>query len=153
MMAIIDLAHTALACADMNASLRFYEKLGIRESFRLMNDDGSLMLIYLHIAGDRFLELFPHGPAESDRAGQNRQSFRHICLMVDDIETTVEDLRAANVTIDVEPKMGLDSNMQAWIRDPDGNQIELMQISEESPQRAIAAGTAFPASETLILAE
>lgn len=152
-MAIIDLAHTALACADMDASLRFYEKLGMRESFRLMNDDGSLMLIYLHIAGDRFLELFPHGPSEENRAGQDRQSFRHICLMVDDIEATVDSVRAADIAIDVEPKMGLDFNMQAWIRDPDGNPIELMQISDRSPQRAVADGTAFPASETLIPAE
>jgi lactoylglutathione lyase len=38
------------------------------------------------------------------------------------------------VTIHGEPKMGLDGNLQAWIRDPDGNVIELMQIADASPQ-------------------
>ena len=39
-----------------------------------------------------------------------------------------------------EPKLGLDHNLQAWIKDPDGNAIELMQITPESPQRAVADG-------------
>ena len=115
---ITDLAHTAFAAHDMDASLAFYEKLGLKESFRLNHADGSLMLIYLHIAGDRFLELFPRGP-EPD-AGRIH-SFKHICLATDDIVATVEHLRSQGVTIDREPKMGLDNNMQAWIKDPDGN--------------------------------
>ena len=61
-MAITDLAHIALACHDLDASIAFYDKLGIRESFRLLRDDGSVMLAYLHVAGDRFIELFPGGP-------------------------------------------------------------------------------------------
>lgn len=147
-MAILDLAHPAFACHDVDATLAFYEKLGITESFRLLHDDGSLMLIYLHIAGDRFLEVFPNGPAPEERPG--KQSFMHICLMVDDLETYVEDIRAKGVRIDIEPKMGLDFNMQAWIADPDGNKIELMHISPESPQVAIRDSSTFPSSNTLI---
>jgi lactoylglutathione lyase len=147
-MAITDLGHPAFACHDLDASLAFYAKLGIGESFRLLHDDGSLMLVYLHVAGDRFIELFPGGPSPEERAG--KQSFMHVCLAVDDLEATVEDLRAKGVTIDIEPKMGLDFNMQAWIADPDGNKIELMQYSEKSPQLAVASGTAFPSSEILV---
>lgn len=147
-MPITDLGHPAFACHDLDASLAFYDKLGIAESFRLLHDDGSVMLVYLHVAGDRFIEVFPGGPSPEERA--EKQSFMHICLAVDDLETTVEDLRAKGVTIDIEPKMGLDFNMQAWIADPDGNKIELMQYSEQSPQLAIANGTAFPSSEILV---
>lgn len=147
-MAIIDMAHPAFACHDIDASLAFYEKLGISESFRLMHDDGSLMLIYLHVAGDRFIELFPNGPSPEERA--SKQSFMHICLMAEGLEAYVEDLRAEGITIDIEPKMGLDFNMQAWIADPDGNKIELMEISPKSPQVAIRDGSAFPSSDTLI---
>lgn len=147
-MPITDLGHPAFACHDIDASLAFYAKLGIEESFRLLHDDGSLMLIYLHIAGDRFIEIFPGGPTPEERNG--KQSFMHICLAVDDLEATVEDLRAKGVTIDIEPKMGLDFNMQAWIADPDGNKIELMQYSEKSPQLAIVNGTSFPSSEILV---
>lgn len=139
-MAITELAHTALACADLEASIAFYGKLGLNEAFRLTRDDGSTMLVYLHVSGDRFIELFPGGPEPSTRAGKEAISFRHICLMTDDIGADVERLRAAGVTIDREVAFGRDSSKQAWIADPDGNPIELMQISSISPQRAVAEG-------------
>lgn len=126
-----DLAHAAFKVHDLDAALAFYAKLGLHEAFRLHRDDGSLMLVYLHVGGDRFLELFPGGPEPSpDRV----QSFMHVCLLTDDLRGAVERLREQGVTIEREPKVGLDHNLQAWIRDPDGNAIELMQLSEESPQ-------------------
>ena len=36
------------------------------------------------------------------------------------------------------PKQGADFNWQCWTHDPDGNKIELMQLSEESPQMKFA---------------
>lgn len=132
---ITDIGHPAFAAYDVEKTLSFYTLLGIQESFRLHKEDGSLMLVYLHVAGDRFIEVFPNGP-EPDR--ERRQSFRHLCLLTDDLGGTVETLRSRGITIDQEPKQGLDHNMQAWISDPDGNPIELMQLSEESPQREVA---------------
>ena len=130
-----DLAHTAFAVHDVETTLAFYDTLGIPEAFRLHRDDGSLMLVYLHIGGDRFIEVFPGGPAP-DLGRQ--QSFMHICLRTDDIHADVERIRGEGIPIDVEVKMGLDHNLQAWITDPDGNRIELMQLSEASPQRETA---------------
>lgn len=149
-MAILDIGHPAFGCHDLEVSLAFYELFGIRESFRLLQDDGSVRLVYLHIAGDRFLELFPGGPAPENRATREQQSYRHLCLVTDDIEGMVEHLRSNGVTIDAEPKVGLDFNTQAWVKDPDGNAIELMQLAPESPQRAIADDTAFPESQILV---
>lgn len=150
-MGINDIGHPAFACFDLEASLDFYRRLGITESFRLLNDDGSLMLIYLHVAGDRFIELFPNGPSPEERSA--RQSFMHVCLAVDDLAAFVESIRADGINIDIEPQLGLDHNLQAWITDPDGNKIELMQYASESPQIAIAEGKPFPASERLIAPE
>ena len=59
---ITDLGHPAFAAYDVERSLDFYALLGIRESFRLHHEDGSLMLVYPHVAGDRFIEVFPGGP-------------------------------------------------------------------------------------------
>jgi lactoylglutathione lyase len=132
---ITDLAHSAFRVHDLEKSLAFYELLGLKESFRLNHDDGSVMLVYLHIGADRFLELFPSGPLENPQ-----NSFMHICLASDSLVEDVEMLRSKGVKIDIEPKMGLDLNMQAWISDPDGNPIELMQLSELSPQRQVARG-------------
>lgn len=139
-MSIIDIGHTAFGCHDMDAALEFYALLGITESFRLTKEDGSIRLIYLHVSGDRFLELFPAGPSPEQRANNGPSSFKHLCLMTDDIEADVAHLRGHGVTIDTEIKLGMDTNQQAWIKDPDGNPIELMQISGTSPQRAVADG-------------
>jgi lactoylglutathione lyase len=129
---INDLGHTAFAARNVDETLRFYRVFGIEEAFRLHHDDGSLMLVYLHISGDRFIEIFPGGPApDADR----KQSFKHICLLTRDINAAVERLRENGAPIDSEPLLGLDGNLQAWTHDPDGNQIELMQLSEDSPQR------------------
>ncbi|MGH2558317.1 MAG: VOC family protein [Thermomicrobiales bacterium] len=128
---ITDLGHVALAVHDLEASLAFYKTLGIEEAFRLNRDDGSLMLAYLHVAGDRFIEIFPGGP---EPASDRTHSFKHICLLTDDLRGDVERLRGQGIAIEREPKEGLDTNLQAWIRDPDGNAIELMQIAETSPQ-------------------
>ncbi len=132
---ITDLGHAAFRAYDLEQTLAFYALLGIRESFRLNHPDGSLMLVYLHIAGDRFIEVFPGGaPPDPARGG----SFMHLCLVTDDLHAEVERLRQAGVPIDQAPKLGLDSNWQAWTHDPDGNAIELMQLSPDSPQRRVA---------------
>jgi lactoylglutathione lyase len=132
---ITDIGHTAFAAHDLERALAFYELLGIRESFRLHREDGSLMLIYLHVAGDRFIEVFPNGPPpDPNRKG----SFMHLCLLTDDLHAAVAQLRESGIAIEREPKVGLDHNWQAWIRDPDGNPIELMQLAEDSAQRQAA---------------
>ncbi len=135
---ITDLAHAALRVYDLEKSLAFYALLGIKESFRLNHDDGSVMLVYLHVGGDRFLEVFPGGVLENPEG-----SFMHLCLASDSLVENVEMLRAKGVKIDTEVQMGLDLNLQAWITDPDGNAIELMQLSENSPQRQVARGEAM----------
>lgn len=134
---ITDLGHPAFAANNVERSLAFYRTLGIEEAFRLHHDDGSLMLVYLHVAGARFIEVFPGGPPpDPDREG----SFMHVCLLTDDIHAVVDHLRENGAPIDSEPTVGLDHNWQAWTRDPDGNEIELMQLAEESPQWRTARG-------------
>jgi lactoylglutathione lyase len=131
---ITDLGHTAFRVHDLDKTLAFYEILGIREAFRLHREDGSLMLIYLHVDGERFIEIFPNGPKPGSPSG----SYFHLCLQTDDIEADVANLKAQGITITQEIKTGLDHNLQAWLKVPDGNPIELMQLSETSPQYQIA---------------
>ena len=136
---ITDLGHSAFAAYDIDETIGFYQMLGIEEAFRLHKDDGSLMLVYLYISGDRFIEVFPGGPLpDPDRT----QSFMHICLLTDDLHAAVENLRENGASIDREPTVGLYGNWQAWTRDPDGNEIELMQLSEGSPQWRTARSAA-----------
>ena len=69
--------------------------------------------------------------------------------MTDDINALVADLKAQDIAIDREIKQGLDTNLQAWITDLDGNPIEFMQIADTSPQRATADGRSIEATDIL----
>lgn len=124
------LAHLAFVVSDMEASLRFYvEQLGLQHAFELHDDQDRPWIHYLKVCDRQFVELFYGGKAEP-----HPTSFNHLCLEVEDLKGYVEQLRQAGVVIEIEPNQGCDKNWQAWIRDPDGNRIELMQLHPECPQ-------------------
>ena len=127
---ITGLAHACFTVADLDRALTFYrDGLGLKEAFDFVNENGQRYGVYLHLGRRNFIELFVGELA--DRA--EKQSYKHICLEVDDIEATVSDLVARG--IEVSPiKMGMDHSYQAWITDPDGNRIELHHYTPESWQ-------------------
>jgi lactoylglutathione lyase len=139
---ITGVGHTAYRTKDIDASLEFYGKLGLTEAFRMHRPDGSLGIIYMLMNGGQFIELFPNG-AESVQIGPQTIGYAHLCLEVDDMEKTVAEIEAKGIVLDRPIKQGGDGNYQAWIVDPDGNRIELMQIAPDSRQakaRRAAAG-------------
>ncbi len=139
MQGISGLAHVAIKVTDLDRTLDFYiNKLGFPEMMRLHNDKGEVWLVYLRITDDQYLEVFPG--AENDRApGWNANGMNHMCLAVDDIEALVKEIEAVGIPLLLPLKVALDGNKQAWIEDPDGNRIELMQMDADSLQlKAIA---------------
>jgi lactoylglutathione lyase len=60
---ITDLGLPTFAAHDVDETIGFYGMLGINEAIRLHHEDGSLMLVYLPVSGDRFIEVFPGGPS------------------------------------------------------------------------------------------
>ena len=143
-MTILDIGHPAYGVHDMDATLAFYAKLGIHEGFRLTNEDGSIRLIYLQVQGNRFIELFPNGPEPEARADASARSYRHLCLLTDDLEAEVARLKGLGIVFDREIRLGSWDNPQAWISDPDGNSIELMQVLPDSAQGKVAIGEPAP---------
>lgn len=127
---ITGIAHACFTVSNLERSIAFYrDGLGLEPAFDFTNDEGRRYGIYLHAGGRGFVELFEGQLGE--RA--DGQSFRHICLEVDDIEATVAALRERGVEVS-DPKLGLDHSWQAWIADPDGNRFELHQYTAESWQ-------------------
>jgi lactoylglutathione lyase len=100
---------------------------------RLFKDYGSVWLVYLLITDDVYLEIFPG--AENDRApGWNANGVNHMCLMIDNLDTFCPQLEAAGIKLTAPTKSGADGNRQAWIEDPDGNRIELMEMHPDCLQ-------------------
>lgn len=136
------LGHVALRVRDIEASLAFYARLGIAEILRLNYSDGSLFLVYCRITDTQFLELFPYG--EGTTPGREVVAINHLCLTVPDIDQTLADLAQAGIPLTRPLKLGADDNRQAWIEDPDGTRIEIMEMARDSLQdqavRALHAG-------------
>jgi lactoylglutathione lyase len=134
---ITGIGHFAITCKDIDTSLDFYTRiLGLPEAFGMNNDDGSLWMVYVKTGGDDFIELFTNGgdPVETPR---NASGFKHLCLWVDDIETTVREIKSRGLDVDPDGiKTGRSKCKQYFIADPDGVRIELMQLMPESKQAA-----------------
>jgi lactoylglutathione lyase len=137
---ITGIAHTALTVKDMEKSLDFYTRvLGFTKAFSLKEPKtGEPWIEYLQ-AGAQFIELFYHGTEDNPWKGSLR-GFNHLCLGVDDIHKTVKAVEAAGYPMDSGVSQGSDKNYQAWLTDPDGIRIELMQIDPESPQGKLIGG-------------
>jgi len=133
MKSVVGIGHVAIRVKDVDRTLDFYVgKLGFSEMMRL-DRDGRLWLLYLRITDTQFLEVFPE--ATSDRApSREANGLNHLCLEVNSIDAAVAELVAAGVPLSSPKKLGADGNMQAWIEDPDGNRIELMQMAPDSLQ-------------------
>ena len=126
---ITHLAHACFTVSDLDRALAFYrDQLGLTQAFEF-NRDGRRVGVYLHVGGRNFIELF-EGTLGDKAEGQ---SYRHICLEVDDIDATVQILRERGVDVS-DVKLGGDQSHQAWVTDPDGNRIELHGYTPESWQ-------------------
>lgn len=134
MQGITGIGHVALKVRDIARALEFYrDRLGFAEMMRIDQPDGSLWLVYLRITDEQFLELFPG--AETDRSpGWNANCITHLCLAVDDLDRVVEAIEARGIPLLIEKKTAVDGNRQAWIEDPDGNRVELMETNPASMQ-------------------
>jgi lactoylglutathione lyase len=127
------IGHVAISVRDIERSLDFYvRQLGFAEMFRLERE-GRLWIVYLRITDEQYLELFPD--ATGDRAPPFAAvGINHVCLEVDDMDGAIRELAERGVKLTQQRKTGVDHNEQAWIEDPDGNRIELMQLSPKAMQ-------------------
>ncbi len=126
---ITGIAHVCFTVSDLDASIDFYSRLGFTEAFDFINDQGERFGIYLHVGGRNFIELF-RGELSQPAEGQ---SYRHVCLEVDNLKSTMEQLADKGVEV-TGYKMGSDNSYQAWITDPDGNRVELHEYTAQSKQ-------------------
>ncbi|WP_163537550.1 VOC family protein [Gracilibacillus sp. YIM 98692] len=128
------IGHTAFTVENMEKSLEFYcDHLGFEKLFELHNKDNEPWIIYLKVCEGQFIELF-YGGKKRNNIDSETIGYNHLCLEVDDINEISDHLKGKGLTLDVEPQQGLDLNYQCWIKDPDGNRIEFMQLHPDSPQ-------------------
>jgi lactoylglutathione lyase len=113
--------HTMIRVTDPEATVRFFNLLGLEERRRMDNQAGRFTLIFLGVPGDQGeVELTHNWDPESYGGGRN---FGHLAYEVDDVYATCQRLMDAGVTINRPPRDG----RMAFVRTPDNISIELLQ--------------------------
>jgi len=127
--------HTMIRVADPDATIRFFELLGLKEVRRMESEKGRFTLIFLATpddmngAGERAnaeVELTYNWPAEDGSAPEEYtggRNFGHLAYRVENIADTCQRLMDAGVTINRPPRDG----HMAFVKTPDGISIELLQ--------------------------
>src|SRR5436190_2637673 len=114
--------HAMVRVSDPEASVAFFQLLGLEERRRHDVPQGKFTLIFLGIPGDDGGEVeLTHNWDQSGYAGG--RNFGHLAYSVDDIYDTCQRLMDAGVTINRPPRDG----HMAFVRSPDGISIELLQ--------------------------
>ena len=128
------LSHTAIRTRNLADSVRYYtEVLGLREAFRMYGEDGGLATVYLYLAPGQYLELFA-GSVRAGTAGPDAIGFCHICLKTRDARRAYEAVKNAGGPLDSDVRRGKSRCLMFWTHDPDGTEIEVMEMPPESLQ-------------------
>lgn len=119
--------HTMIRVSDPDATVRFFELLGLKETRRIESEKGRFTLIYLAAPGEEAeVELTHNWDPEEYAGGRN---FGHLAYRVDNIYETCQRLMDAGVTINRPPRDG----HMAFVRTPDNISIELLQDGRLEP--------------------
>lgn len=127
--------HTMIRTKNLDASLAFYKLLGMHELRRRDVPEGKYTLVFIGFASNA------EGQAEveltynwGEDAGYDiGTGFGHLAIGVSDVAAAVEQIRAGGGKIAREAgpvKFG--TSVIAFVEDPDGYKIELIQRPEQS---------------------
>lgn len=143
---IKQLAHLCLKTSQLDRMTEFYrDKLGATIRFHYRNKAGRPIGTYFAFGENTFVEIFDH--ADAHRRSNSTQSlepleeprdpwlmrYNHFCLQIEGLDAYVTLLESRGITV-TGRKTGNDHSRQAWVKDPDGNLIELQEYTPLSRQ-------------------
>ena len=120
--------HTMIRVSDLDATIAFFNVLGLQELRRRVDDKGRYTLVFMAAPGDEQapVELTYNWDLEAYTGGRN---FGHLAYAVDNIYDTCAAMLAHGVTVNRPPRDG----RMAFVRTPDGISIELLQDGPALP--------------------
>src|SRR3954454_439698 len=120
--------HSMLRVSDPDATVAFFQLLGLEERRRHDVPQGRFTLIFLGVPGDQGGEVeLTHNWKERGYSGG--RNFGHLAYEVDDIYATCRRLMDGGVIINRPPRDG----HMAFVRSPDNISIELLQAGNPLP--------------------
>lgn len=121
----MELLHTCLNVADVEASVAFYEQLGFEETWGFESGD----TVNRYVADDDGTELQLSETAGTE-PGDSGDLWDHVALGVDDVDATVAELDHHGVVKEPGPQPAAGA-YTAFVADPDGHHVELIEPLEE----------------------
>jgi lactoylglutathione lyase len=117
--------HTMIRVSDPEATIAFFNLLGLQELRRFDSEAGRFTLIFLAAPGDEEAQVeLTHNWDESGY-GEGR-NFGHLAYAVENIYESCQRLMDGGVTINRPPRDG----HMAFVRSPDNISVELLQAGE-----------------------
>ena len=118
--------HTCLNVSNMDRSIEFYTKhVGLQFVSRREVKQNNAEIAFLEDKDGGAIELTQWRDKKELKEGDN---FDHIAFGVNNIDSTIQDLRGEGVTIAMEPfSLQGSTSKIAFIKDPDGNWLELIE--------------------------
>lgn len=126
--------HSMIRVGDLDRSLDFYcGKLGMKVLSRVDVEAARFSILFINFTDDYdsgAIELTYNWDHPSTEGYSHGTGYGHIAIGVPDIYATCGQLRAAGVAIVTEPKQMLPgAPALAFVKDPDGYAIELIQTA------------------------
>ena len=123
--------HSMIRVSDPDATIAFFNLIGLEETRRFENEKGRFTLIFLAAPrqGDVAEVELTHNWDESGYEGNGipgGRNFGHLAYRVDNIYESCQRLMDGGVTINRPPRDG----HMAFVRSPDNISIELLQAGE-----------------------
>lgn len=132
--------HTMIRVTDPDATIAFFELIGVREVRRYESPQGRFTLIFLAAEGQEGLaevELTYNWPPENGKGEEytGGRNFGHLAYRVDNIYETCQRIMDAGHVIHRPPRDG----HMAFVKTPDGISVELLQDGHLPPQEPWAS--------------
>lgn len=133
--------HSMIRITDPDATVAFFNLIGLEEVRRFEVEAGRFTLIFLAAPGEEGVaevELTYNWPPEDGSAAETYEggrNFGHLAYRVDNIYETCQRLLDAGVTINRPPRDG----HMAFVKSPDGISVELLQDGNLDPQEPWAS--------------
>jgi glyoxylase I family protein len=124
--------HTALSVSNLERSQRFYQTVfGLKLLTRAERKELQVTFIQLQSSNDTILELFQHEVPVSNPEDQmdfRKVGLKHLAFVVEHIEGAIEIALMNGASLLSRPKAGKTVSRSAFVSDPDGIPIELVEL-------------------------
>ena len=116
--------HTMLRVRDLDAALKFFGTLGLRELRRQQNEAGRFTLVFLGSgANGDAAEIELTYNWDQQEPYPTGRFFGHLAFEVDDIYQFCERIESQGIEVLRPPRDG----HMAFVKSPDGHSVELLQ--------------------------